>query len=307
MNKKDIDLIRDAAISLEESDINRAFQLMSIAYKKRPTGGLIRKKLLEYNSLLENRRDIEKELQLQELVDKGEIAIIPIGLRCYTARMIKNRLGVSQNSLPFNSGFFSPHSVASVLEKPEIEMDLEGFGKNHLVCTKNENYFDEVHGLGINFESSTYEKINEIVENGVDPNSPIRYLDSTFAYFTLDMKHNFVLAHYNWHHLSDPVKSNGITDPRLNLININNLFNRRIKRMMASIEKAKHVFFVFGENQNYKYIKIDRSYYDLTDFQSLESICEKKYSGKFTIVKNIYKSKYNVRHLFARLEECKLI
>ncbi|WP_024597639.1 MULTISPECIES: hypothetical protein [unclassified Pseudoalteromonas] len=50
--KHEIDLFRDAAVLLEVSDINMAYELMMLANKLRPTGPFIKEKLNEYEKLV---------------------------------------------------------------------------------------------------------------------------------------------------------------------------------------------------------------------------------------------------------------
>lgn len=286
LKNKDVNLIRDAAVKLENLDLKMAHDLMAIAYDARPNGPFIKKKLEIYQEKLDVPDRAEKA-RLQELVSSGDIAIIPIGFRCYTKTIIREKLGLKlQASLPFDSGFFSPSAVASVLAKPKIELSFGGGDENHAVCIKTEKNNDNEYGLGIKFESSTYEHINSIATSRSVPNIN-KYLDSTFGFYTLDIKHKFVLAHYNWHPLASEEKSKGVVEPKENLQTINLIMERRIERMMQMIDKAKHVFFVFGENQKYKYIQIDSVFYDVNNFEELHSVCTTKFGDKFTIVNNI--------------------
>jgi hypothetical protein len=48
ISTKDIDLLKDLAISLEVDDFERAFKLMQLVYEARPSGPLIKKKIEEY-------------------------------------------------------------------------------------------------------------------------------------------------------------------------------------------------------------------------------------------------------------------
>lgn len=50
----DIDLIRNIAIELEETDLHKSLQLMRVAYKLRPEGPAIKAKVLQYESQLLN-------------------------------------------------------------------------------------------------------------------------------------------------------------------------------------------------------------------------------------------------------------
>lgn len=161
-------------------------------------------------------------------------------------------LGVSQASLPFDSGFFPPASVASVLANPKINMRFDDEKLTHSVCLKFEGCTDSAGNRGIEFKRSSYDEINTIVTSKNIENIN-QYLDSTFGYYTLDENHKFVLAHYNWHEFSDKSKYKGITDPTLNLEAINKSLNKRIDRLFDICNSAKYIFFIYGEYQNYEY------------------------------------------------------
>jgi hypothetical protein len=47
-----VDLVRDAALSLEKTDLTEALRLMNIAKQKRPSGPVICRKVEEYQTLL---------------------------------------------------------------------------------------------------------------------------------------------------------------------------------------------------------------------------------------------------------------
>ncbi|CAA6823255.1 MAG: TPR domain protein, putative component of TonB system [uncultured Thiotrichaceae bacterium] len=246
---------------------------------------------------------MEHTLELSALVNSGEIAIIPIGFRCHTFSMLKDKLGIDQARLPFDLGFFPPHAVASVLTRPKINLEFDDNGQSHAVCTMNESNIDPKYGLGIKFNTSTYDEINKIVVDRNIENINM-YLDSTFGYYTLDKFHKFVLAHYNWHRFSNklarnwhsaadntnyslhssPDKSKGIADPRENLQITNNILNNRISRMVEVCNTAKHIVFVFENSQNYKYMQIDNEYFKLDDFSTLNEVCNKQYGSKFSLI-----------------------
>jgi hypothetical protein len=278
MNPKTIDAIRDLAVTFEKNDLQVAYELMTIAHNERPNGPFIKNKFLEYKQQLES--PIEN-IKLLSLLGSGDIAIIPIGFRCHTKMMLKDKLGFSQASLPFDSGFFSPHSVASIFESPRIEMIFSD-EKTQTVCEKYENYNEESKGKGIKFELSSYQKIDDIVSSKNMPRIN-QYLDSTFGYYTLDKKHKFILAHYNWHAFSEDVKSKGVRNPEDNLTLINEMLQSRIERMLELCHRAKYIFFVYL-NQNGDYIKIGDEFFDLTDYSELEACLDSKYDFKYSIL-----------------------
>jgi len=57
-SENDIDDIRDIALYLEKTDIKKSFILMNIAYKLRPGGVLIKKKLEQYSERIKNDKKI---------------------------------------------------------------------------------------------------------------------------------------------------------------------------------------------------------------------------------------------------------
>lgn len=281
MKPKTINAIRNLAIDYEDIDLQVAYELISIAYFEKPNGEIIKSKYVEYKKRLEDELLGKKDFI--QLFEKGEVVIIPIGFRCYTAGKIRDKLGIVQPSLPFNSGFFPPDAVASVLESCEINLRFEDEFDSHAVCIKNEFSTDPLYGKGIEFISSSYDAIDKKVIN-VEAKDFNKYLDSTFGYYTLDKKHNFVLAHYNWHALADDEKSQGIIDPKENLKRINKKLNSRISRMMRLCCNAFHIFFIYSETQNYNYMKIDEKYFFLNDFDRLNSVCKSAFGSKFSII-----------------------
>jgi len=138
----------------------------------------------------------------------------------------------------------------------------------HTVCIKLDNYNDDLLGKWIKFKKSSYKEILQCTKfkAQIDINT---YLDSTFGFYTLDIKNKFVLAHYNWHHFSEDTKSKGIHDPSINIPNINTILNNRIDRMFKLCEKAKHVVFIYLNSNKYKYMAIDDETYDLNDLSYL--------------------------------------
>lgn len=222
----------------------------------------------------------ESVFKLQSMIESGKVAIIPAGFRCYTKSLIANAFGVKQFSLPFDSGFFPPQAIASVIRKPQIKLKYpDDVLSTHTVCVKHEKHLDEKGVRGIKFISSSYEKIRRRATSremkGVN-----KYLDSTFGYYTLDMTHKFVLAHYNWHDFADPEKSNNIHSPVDNIPLINDVLNKRIRRMMELCKAAEFVFFVVGEYKDYEYMMIDEERFDLNDFSDLKNAINDSFDAK---------------------------
>lgn len=100
------------------------------------------------------------------------------------------------------------------------------------------------------------------------------------SYYTLDLQHNFVLAHYNWHQFADLSLSKGIIEPKVNLGNINIILNRRINRMFDICNSAKYILFVFGEYQQYNCMAIDEHSLYLHDLQEIKAAVQTTFSAK---------------------------
>lgn len=274
MNQQQINLIRDAAVLLETKSLEMAHDLMAIAHENRPQGQFIKKKLGEYKEQLKPLKKVK------ELFESGELAMIPAGFRCFTKMEIFKKLGLKQASLPFDNGFFSPYSIASILRNKNIQINFPEENNNtHAVCIKTENHTYENLGQGIKFEKSTYDEINLLAVDKKQKDIN-RYLDSTFGFYTLDIKNKFVLAHYNWHRFHDEEKSKGVYNVGVNISNINEMLNARIERMFEMCRKAKYVVFVFCNLQNYKYMAIDDDLYNLDDLEFLSETAKDVFGGK---------------------------
>jgi hypothetical protein len=276
LSTRTINAIRDLALEIEEDDIETANELMSLAHTARPSGAFMIKKLNEYHNKI---NPSTAKIELKKMFDNKEVAIIPIGFRCFTKIDIYSSLKISQPSLPFDSGFFTPASVASIIKNPSINLSYS----NHSVCIKYENYYDSVLGLGIRFKTSTYAELNTLIAN-THKDEIKQYLDGTYGYYTLDTQHNYVLAHYNWHTLASQSNPERMFAPEINIKNINETLNQRIKRMFQLCNNAKYIFFVFGEYQEYKYMMIDDHSFDLHNFKDVENIVNNTFSAKSFVV-----------------------
>jgi hypothetical protein len=283
LKPKSIDSIRDLAVQLEATDIEAAHALMEMAHTARPNGQFIEQKLRRYKQKIEETR--AHLLRLAELHKTGAAAIIPIGFRCLTAEYLRHAVGVAQYTLPFDVGFFPPTSVASILDFPQVSLcfqDRSSFD----ICRKHENRKHPIHGDGIWFRRSSKEEIDSIVR-GKDKSAINQYLDSTFGYYTLDNRHNYVLAHYNWHTYADNRKSGGCTDMPTNLQNASNILNRRIDRMMKLCHASKIAIFIFYNPQNYRHMRIDEEICDLTDLSAIKEAAQAIFKSKAHVVTDV--------------------
>jgi hypothetical protein len=207
--------------------------------------------------------------------EKQERIHIPCGFRCST----KARFRITQASLPFDSGFFSPESIIRFLNAEKIEINME----NTTPCIKTEKYMEN-NIAGIKFEESNYDHINMIInKRGYDNN----YLDITRGYYTLCKDYGFVLAHYNWHALSDTEKNKGITEPEENINIINNTLTKRKHRLLEWIDNAKEINLYFHSQASLfhethpMFMRVNKNKYDLCDPRSkLLNYFQNKYKDK---------------------------
>ena len=280
--------IRDLAIDLENEDILAAYSLMKMVYEANQNAPLIRKKFLEYQRRVEFN-NLKRELGL--LNKKGEVAIVPVGFRCFTKRLVQNRLEISQPSLPFDNGFFPPHSVESILKNPKVSIKFSD-KKSFQICKKYEKYNHPKYGYCIKFNLSSKEEIDLVLSNlKINKLGDFKkvenynyYLDNSGAYFTLDTEHNYVLAHYNWSKLSPNKLSKGITDMEFHLENITSTLNRRIERMMDICHSAKKIFFIYHNSQKYKNMLIDEMKFGLEDISKLRRTANEIFQSKIHIL-----------------------
>jgi hypothetical protein len=282
LKAKSIDSIRDLAVRLEATDIEAAHALMETAHAARPDGTFIKQKLQQYKKVIIDRKD--HILRLKDYQRTGVAAIIPIGFRCFTAQYLKRTVGIDQCTHPFNVGFFSPRSVASILQSPEVSLCSEDDAYD--ICQKHENHQHPNHGNGIWFRRSNKEEIDRTVA-GKSRDSINQYLDSTFGYYTLDNRHNYVLAHYIWHIFADAKKSGGCSDVRENLQRASAILNRRIARMMEVCHASKIAIFVFHNPNNYSYMQIDDTIHELTDLSEAKEAAQAAFGSKAHVVTDL--------------------
>lgn len=197
--------------------------------------------------------------------------IIPIGFRCFTKYDIFKQIGFDVLNLPFNNGFFPQEAIISILENPIIDIE-----KDHSVCIKREYYQFPNLETGIKFYSSTYEKIDQLVDCAT-PENINSYLDSTMGYYTWDRTHNYVLAHYNWHIFANK------TDIKTNMKSINDMLNRRIKRMFELCFAADYLFLFYEETQKYRCMVIDNIIFEL-GYKKIRDAFEKTFKKKCLIL-----------------------
>jgi hypothetical protein len=213
---------------------------------------------------------VPDRIRIKKMRLSGALIILPIGFRCHTRRIIEETLGPIYNeSLPFDAGFFSPKSIENIFRHCEINLRSGPGRANYAVCIKHENYSDHIYGRGIKFTRSTYKEIDASVAN-CKRKERNKYIDSTFGYYTLDMENKFILAHYNWHRLASTIDPGRSSNEKINISNINQILNRRIKRMLHICSAAKYVLMVYAETQDYSFMMIDDERYDLADLDAVQ-------------------------------------
>ncbi|WP_148294116.1 hypothetical protein [Azospirillum sp. B506] len=221
--------------------------------------------------------------ELHELIASGQLALIPAGFRCHTKLLLSEKFHVSQESLPFDSGFFPPAAVASLLRSDRVDLAQFGSEKGHAVCMKFEHFMHEEFGNGIKFQTSSYEEIDELARDRNAPNIN-QFLDSTFGYYTCDLRNCFVLAHFNWHKFSDIKNSGGSYDVLRNITHASSILTKRVNRMHETCFRAKWVVFAIYDIKKYKYMMIDDAIFDLNDFDVILSAATEVYGNKCQVV-----------------------
>lgn len=208
-----------------------------------------------------------------------EILHIPCGFRCHTKREMRKKLNIKQASLPFDSGFFTPSSIIKFMEDNVLEINLE----NTNPCIKTRNFIkdkgNKILSSDLKFEETNYNLINKFIEDNGYENS---YLDSTKGYYTLIKKYGFVLAHYNWH----PISNRKITNPEENIEIINETFNRRKTRLLELIDNSSQIN-LYLYQVGTLFVQINNTTCNIKDdFLLLENYFIKRFANKK--IKTIY-------------------
>lgn len=214
---------------------------------------------------------------LGKLVASGDLAIVSAGFRCFTKTELTKQLGIKQESLAFDSGFFPPVTVARMLDNDVINPTA-----GHTACIKTENFQHQDMGLGIKFEPSTYAEIDALA---TAPNMPgiNSYLDNTFGYYTLDKANGYVLAHYNWHRFGAG-KGGRVHNVTANIKAIGELLTKRLNRIKQKCRDADKVLMVVGETQGYRHMTIGDHHFALDDFVPIMEAANRQFGSKCRVV-----------------------
>ncbi len=215
--------------------------------------------------------------RLHNQVASGELAIISAGFRCFTKTEITKQLGIAQETLAFDWGFFPPSAVARMLESDTIDLQ-----QGHTACMKFENFEHDRFGKGLRFTSSSYDEIDRLASSPIVPDLN-QLLDSTFGYYTLDVTNRFVLAHYNWHKFASG-KIGRVWDVPANVRSAGELLTNRLKRLKQKGMNARAVLLVLGETQGYKYMMIDDDVLFLDDYSAVTDAAIGLFGRKCQIV-----------------------
>jgi len=221
--------------------------------------------------------DTLAQTELRDMVASGELAIVSAGFRCFTKTELIRQLGIQQESLAFDSGFFPPQAVARMLESDTIDLT-----PGHTACIKTENYQDAQLGKGIRFERSTYAKVDQLA---TDPamRGLNHYLDTTFGYYTVDEANGYILAHYNWHRFGAG-KGGRVHDVPGNIVKIGAMLTKRLDRIKQKCRDARAVLMVVGETQGYDYMMIDDAVFPLGETGPVDDACKKLFGAKCQMV-----------------------
>lgn len=216
--------------------------------------------------------------KVQKLVDNGELLIVPCGYRCYTRIQLNNKLKLGE-TMPFDNGIFTPHSLSNMLKNKKIELKYpDPEMKTHTVCKKMRNEED--------FELSSYEEINSEIrriqrlKNRDDSweNNILSVLDSSQGYYTYDKKNKIVLVHYNW--FNSKLHRNKNRKQLIDSINLT--INRRMKRLFERCGKSKNIFFVNYGPKTEKLVSIGEETHDISDQSELKETINNIFGDKGT-------------------------
>lgn len=253
-------------------DFEAAYQAMKAANILRPNNAFIQGKVATYQNT------IQKIANLKQQLNTGELAIVPIGFRCFTKATLEAALSFNQPSLPFDFGFFPPQSLISILKCGDMNFSTTPSGQlRHEICRKLDNYLCAVKGAGIHFETSTYQEVNRQVAEDQPTNKVNQWLDNTMAYYTLNLDHGYVLAHYNWHASAPALTNDDISDHSTRMQGINDMLARRMRRFIKICQNAKFVIFAYGETQGHNYMSIDDTTFDLADISGLHAATQEHF------------------------------
>lgn len=75
LQDKDVDILRDTALNLENIDISASYQLMRIASESRPSGTYIKQKLGEYQDLLDGNSAKERSPKTQQYLTSPRLVL----------------------------------------------------------------------------------------------------------------------------------------------------------------------------------------------------------------------------------------
>jgi len=202
--------------------------------------------------------------------------------------LVKHTLPGTCKSLPFDNGFFPPASVASVLKS----------GNMNLVLNNNEPgnfHFCKKVIDGAHFVSMPEQQIEtELQLKGGYDNE---LLDSTCGYYTHNIDHGYVLAHYIWHESAGRY----VTNYRNTIDDISSMFQRRLERLYEICSSHGNRFYIYYSPQQYKTLKIDNDIYDLTDMETIKDQLDKSFPTGENIIlcfsNIIRKNKNNIFYL----------
>lgn len=198
---------------------------------------------------------------INKYIKQKNIMVLAAGFRCYTG-MLKKRAGIINKSLPFDTGFFSPTSVVNVLTQPDIKLTPDMFTPCEKIGDRGPR------AVRISFNRTTYDHVDRHFEQFKTNKISVNHMiDTQGGYYMLCEPYQVVLAHW--------VRAGQQKIERESSLKQQcTMYNRRIDRMMNSIDQSDHVIvFYFKTHKNR--MDINGQSIDLTDFSSAENTLRK--------------------------------
>ena len=224
----------------------------------------------------------------------SKCCFIPVGFRCNTkATLIKNNLVT--RSLPFDSGFFPPHSITSVLRSGELKLTL-----NEKLEPMNFSLATLTYTGGIHFTKRSEMEILKM-SNQSDSFHALgeeRLMDvPTHGYFATHLEHKFTLAHYLWTKHSQHYKThytNLITD-------INKMFQRRLDYMYEICNQNFPIFIFTREGKQDYFVNNEK--FKLDSFVELKEELNKQFGDNLLLIFSQYTGENNGGIFYHKLDD----
>lgn len=214
----------------------------------------------------------------------NDCCFIPVGYRCNTAQILK-KFKLMTKSLPFDTGYFPPESVARVIKSQNMQLVYDKHGKfgNVKLC-------EIIPGGG--FKTTTENKLHKKIE---DEGPSIKLLGGNGGYYSCHTEHYYMLAHYLWHESSPIYK----TDYKNVILEVSEMFQRRLKRVNELCNTYNNRFFIYyiGVPAPVNTLTIDNVDHDLTDMSLLKNQLNESF-GENTLLCFTHNKKIDTNGIF---------